>query len=175
MISPSHASYKASIALQVNDPQERQARTENVPRVSSTNLFVDPIQSELPVLGSVTIREKIVDAVGIRLARVPTEASRSALMRDIWVSQDLGDYESYRLVYNADGTHTRFIRVSDNALLGDAGIGAALSLGYLNRVMLAADQRWREAPSRRPPAVLPLRPSPQGAPWRLPTPARTGL
>jgi hypothetical protein len=99
--------------------------------VSSPNLFVDPTESELQVLGSATIREKIFDAVGMRLARVPTEASSSALMRDIWVSQDVGDHEPYRLVYNTDGTHARFIRVSDNALLGDAGIDAALSLRHL--------------------------------------------
>jgi uncharacterized protein involved in exopolysaccharide biosynthesis len=42
-ISQAQISYSASMALQVNDPTQRQAGLVNIPRMSSVSLFVDPI------------------------------------------------------------------------------------------------------------------------------------
>ncbi len=125
-ISQALISYSATIALQVNDPQERQAGLVNIPRMGGINLFVDPIQSEIQVLGSATIREEVVDSLGMRLTRVPAESPRSLVMRDVWVSPDVPDYQSYRLIYNADGTHARFIQASDDAVVGEAPAGTLL-------------------------------------------------
>ena len=94
-ISQAQISYTATMALQVNDPSQRQAGLVNIPRMSSVNLFVDPIQSEIQVLGSASIREEVVDSTGMRLAHVPGEQPRSTLMRDIWVAQDVLDYQGY--------------------------------------------------------------------------------
>ena len=125
-VSQTRVTYSATIALQVNDPQERQAGLVNIPRMGGINLFVDPIQSEIQVLGSATIREEVVDSLGMRLARGPAEEPRSLLMRDAWTSPDVPDYQSYRLIYNADGTHARFIQASDDALVGEAPAGTLL-------------------------------------------------
>ena len=125
-ISQAQISYSASMALQVNDPAQRQAGLVNIPRMNSVNLFVDPIQSDIQVLGSASIREDVVDSTGMRLARVPGDQLRSTIIRDVWVAQDVLDYQNFRLVYNADGTHARFIRASDGALLGEAPAGTLL-------------------------------------------------
>ena len=72
--------------MQVNDPQERSSGLVNIPSVGGLNLFVDPIESEIQVLGSATIKATVVDPRGMRLARVPVEDARSLIMRDVWVA-----------------------------------------------------------------------------------------
>lgn len=125
-VSQSRTTYTATVALQVNDPQERAGGLVNIPSVGGLNLFVDPIESEIQVLRSATIRTTVVDSLGMRLARVPVEDPRSLIVRDVWVSADVPDYQPYRLIYNADGTHARFIRVSDDVLIGEAPAGTRL-------------------------------------------------
>ena len=75
-VSQSRTTYTATVALQVNDPQERSSGLVNIPSVGGLNLFVDPIESEIQVLGSATIKATVVDSRGTRLARVPVEVNR---------------------------------------------------------------------------------------------------
>jgi len=107
--SQSRTTYTATVALQVNDPQERSSGLVNIPSVGGLNLFVDPIESEIQVLGSATIKATAVDSRGMRLARVPVEDARSLIMRDVWVAPDVPDYQSFRLIEEFEGRYDQVI------------------------------------------------------------------
>ena len=107
--SQSRTTYTATVALQVNDPQERSSGLVNIPSVGGLNLFVDPIESEIQVLGSATIKATVVDSRGMRLARVPVEDARSLIMRDVWVAPDVPDYQSFRLIEEFEGRYDQVI------------------------------------------------------------------
>ena len=108
-VSQSRTTYTATVALQVNDPQERSSGLVNIPSVGGLNLFVDPIESEIQVLGSATIKATVVDPRGMRLARVPVEDARSLIMRDVWVAPDVPDYQSFRLIEEFEGRYDQVI------------------------------------------------------------------
>lgn len=108
-VSQSRTTYTATVALQVNDPQERSSGLVNIPSVGGLNLFVDPIESEIQVLGSATIKATVVDSRGMRLARVPVEDARSLIMRDVWVAPDVPDYQSFRLIEEFEGRYDQVI------------------------------------------------------------------
>ncbi|HIC52358.1 MAG TPA: hypothetical protein EYO97_00870 [Gemmatimonadetes bacterium] len=107
--SQSRTTYTATVALQVNDPQERSSGLVNIPSVGGLNLFVDPIESEIQVLGSATIKATVVDSRGMRLARVPVEDARSLIMRDVWVAPDVPDYQPFRLIEEFEGRYDQVI------------------------------------------------------------------
>ncbi len=108
-VSQSRTTYTATVALQVNDPQERSSGLVNIPSVGGLNLFVDPIESEIQVLGSATIKATVVDSRGMRLARVPVEDARSLIMRDVWVAPDVPDYQSFHLIEEFEGRYDQVI------------------------------------------------------------------
>lgn len=108
-VSQSRTTYTATVALQVNDPQERSSGLVNIPSVGGLNLFVDPIESEIQVLGSATIKATVVDSRGMRLARVLVEDARSLIMRDVWVAPDVPDYQSFRLIEEFEGRYDQVI------------------------------------------------------------------
>ncbi len=108
-VSQSRTTYTATVALQVNDPQDRSSGLVNIPSVGGLNLFVDPIESEIQVLGSATIKATVVDSRGMRLARVPVEDARSLIMRDVWVAPDVPDYQSFRLIEEFEGRYDEVI------------------------------------------------------------------
>ncbi|HAC06215.1 MAG TPA: hypothetical protein EYM78_11545 [Gemmatimonadetes bacterium] len=107
--SQSRTTYTATVALQVNDPQERSSGLVNIPSLGGLNLFVDPIESEIQVLGSATIKATVVDSRGMRLARVPVEDARSLIMRDVWVAPDVPDYQPFRLIEEFEGRYDQVI------------------------------------------------------------------
>jgi len=61
--------YSASMALQVNDPEDQQAGLVTRATIGGMNLFVDPIVSEVQVLSSGPVLQGIVDSLGLRLVR----------------------------------------------------------------------------------------------------------
>ena len=133
--SQSRTTYTATVALQVNDPQERSSGLVNIPSVGGLNLFVDPIESEIQVLGSATIKATVVDSRGMRLARVPVEDARSLIMRDVWVAPDVPDYQSFRLIEEFEGRYDQVIidsppvlAVTDSAILAVPTDGVVIVL-----------------------------------------------
>ena len=61
-ISQQETFYSASMALQVNDPEDQQAGLVNS-TLGGMNLFVDPIVSEVQVLSSGPVLQAIVDSL----------------------------------------------------------------------------------------------------------------
>ena len=94
-----------AITNHVYRPQERSSGLVNIPSVGGLNLFVDPIESEIQVLGSATIKATVVDSRGMRLAHVPVEDARSLIMRDVWVAPDVPYYQSFRFIEESEGRY----------------------------------------------------------------------
>lgn len=127
--------YSATVVLQVNDPQDQSGGLVNIQSMGRMSLFVDPIQSEIQVLTSASIRERVVESLGMRLARVPVEEPRSLIMRSVWLSPETPDFQSYRLAYNARGTHAQLL-AADGALLGEAPAGNLMDAGFVHFVVM---------------------------------------
>jgi len=140
-ISRQQTYYSSSTSLQVNDPQERQAGLVQIPRMGGVNLFVDPIVSEIQVLNSSAIKNRVVDSLGMRLRRVPPTDIRSEVMRAIHVAPDATD-GFYRLIYNADDTHAQFL-MPDGTVLEEAEAGRVLDVGFLRFVLQRAPAEQR--------------------------------
>ena len=134
--------YTSSISLQINDPQERQAGLVNVPRMGGVNLFVDPIQSEIQVLSSASIRRVVVDSLGMRLTRFGA-GLRSDLVRNILVAEDAPN-GLYRIVYGQNGDRAQFM-MADGTIIGEAEAGRELDAGFVSFVLqaLPADEEDR--------------------------------
>jgi uncharacterized protein involved in exopolysaccharide biosynthesis len=124
--------YSATLVLQVNDTQ---AQSDGPATSQSMSLFVDPIQSEMQILTSASIQERVAESLGMRLARVPVEEPRSLIMHNVWLSPGTPDFQSYRLVYNAQGTHAQLL-ADDGALMAEAPAGHLLDAGFVRFVVM---------------------------------------
>ena len=134
-VSRERTSYSSTLAMQVNDPQEQSGGLVSFMSMGGMSLFVDPIVSEIQVLSSAAIREEVVDSLGLRLARVPEDEPRSLIMRNIWLSPDAPDFQLFRLVYNALGTHAQ-LNTADGSLLAEAPAGSLLDAGFVRFVVM---------------------------------------
>jgi len=137
-VSRERTTYSSTLAIQVNDPEDQSGGLVSISSMGSMGMFVDPIISEIQVLTSAAIREEVVDALGLRLARVPEDEPRSLIMRNMWLSPDAPDFELYRLVYNALGTHAQLNR-ADGSLLAEAPAGNLLDAGFVRFVVMGIE------------------------------------
>jgi uncharacterized protein involved in exopolysaccharide biosynthesis len=133
-VSRERTSYSSTLAIQVNDAEAQSGGLVSL-SMGGMSLFVDPIVSEIQVLTSAAIREEVVDSLGLRLARVPEDEPRSLIMRNIWLSPDTPDFQLFRLVYNALGTHAQLNR-ADGSLLAEAPAGNLLDAGFVRFVVM---------------------------------------
>ena len=129
-VSRQRVFYQGTLALQVNDPLQRQRGLIAAGRVSGMDIFVDPIESEIQVLRSSTIASTVADSMGLRLRRVPPDALRSQLVQGVRVAAEAPEGR-YQLVYGADGRSAIF-RAPDGTVLGTAEVGTRLDAGFLS-------------------------------------------
>ncbi|MBT7125298.1 MAG: polysaccharide biosynthesis tyrosine autokinase [Gemmatimonadales bacterium] len=135
-ISQQETFYSASMALQVNDPEDQQAGLVNS-TLGGMNLFVDPIVSEVQVLSSGPVLQAIVDSLGLRLVR-DDYGVRSDLARNIWVDSEAPD-GLFELWYDAEGLNAQ-LRNSDGELLVEAPVGTTLDAGFMRFVPQRLDE-----------------------------------
>ena len=119
--------YQGTMSLQVNDPLERQRGLVAGARMSGMDIFVDPIQSEIQVLTSASIKTVVVDSLGMRLRPASPELVRSELFGEAYVAPEVPDGR-YRLVYEAAGRRAQ-LQGFDGTVLGTSEVGARLEGG----------------------------------------------
>ncbi len=85
IVSQQSSVYRSSLSLQVNDPWQRSRSLTGVPGFPTLDGYIDPIQSEIEVLGSTPIAQAVVDSLGLRLVSAGA-VSASALVRDVRVA-----------------------------------------------------------------------------------------
>ena len=79
--------FQSTLSLQVNDPWQRSRALTGVPGFPGLDGYIDPIQSEIEVLGSTPIAQAVVDSLGLRLTSAGS-TQRSALIQGARVSSE---------------------------------------------------------------------------------------
>ncbi len=95
-------SYRSSLSMQVNDPWQRTRSLTRVGSMAAADAFVDPIQSEIEVLGSTPIASAVVDSLGLRLTSDAAGPHRSQLVARARIADDVPSGQ-YLLAYDASG------------------------------------------------------------------------
>lgn len=127
-VSQQKVYYRATLALQINDPLQRSQQLTPGARISGMDVFVDPIQSEMELLRSSSIAVPVVDSLGLRLMSASSDLNRSSLLRNVWVASE-APTGLYRLVYDDTGTAVRFEDRSGQ-ILGAGPVGEAMDVGF---------------------------------------------
>jgi tyrosine-protein kinase Etk/Wzc len=137
--------YETRLTLQVHDPLERSRQLTSSGVRLGTQIFVDPIESEIQVLLSSQIATQVVEALGMRLR--PPEGSglvRSQLVGDVYVSSEAPD-GGYGLRYEADGSSAELVG-PDGTALGSAPVRSRLEAGIVAFTVLPPPSEIRTYP-----------------------------
>ena len=148
--------YRSTLSLQVNDPWQRTRSLTRVSSVGATDVFVDPIQSEIEVLGSTPIAGAVVDSLGLRLTSTPSGTPRSALVDDVSVSREAVS-GLYFVTHGPD--EVAFQDVAGETI-ASARVGEVLDGGWIRFVPRAAPddtRRYQVSIQPRDQAVLQVR------------------
>ncbi len=120
--------YRSSLSVQVNDPWQRTRSLTRVGSMAAADVFVDPIRSEIEVLGSTPIAAAVVDSLGLRLTTMPLDPDRSALVENVKVEPEATD-GLYFLSYTGDGDAN--FADQDGRVLGTAPVGTPIDAGLI--------------------------------------------
>ena len=129
-VSRQRTQYRADLTLQVNDPLQTARALNPTARISSMEIFVDPIESEIQVLQSANIAREVVDSLGMRLAPVSEDLVRSDLFREARVDPD-AEPGTYELAFGENG-ETVTLRGGDGGVLATGAPGQRLDAGFVS-------------------------------------------
>ncbi|RMH14202.1 MAG: polysaccharide biosynthesis tyrosine autokinase [Gemmatimonadetes bacterium] len=134
--------WRSEMAVQVTDPLERARSLTSPTRVSGMDIFVDPMQSQIEVLQSRSIAERVADELGLRLRRRGTNTVRSELFSDAVVT-DEAEPGWYELRYSADGASAALVHAPTGDTVGTADAGEVLEAPGLRFVLKRAPEEFR--------------------------------
>ena len=122
--------YETTSSIQINDPLEvtRQLTVQSR-RLGGISLFVDPMESEIQVLASARVAQRVVEALGLRLRPENANLIRSELFLDAWLDPDMPDV-ALQLAYDDGGVEARILDAGGREL-GTGPVGTVLDLGLL--------------------------------------------
>lgn len=135
--------FQASLTLQVNDPLERSKPLTAGAGLSNSDIYVDPIQSEIELLKSSKVAQEVVSRLGLRVVSQTPEVPRSSLFSDLWVLEE-AVYAEYRLVYREDGGVE--IRRYDGTVISEAAVGDSVDLVEFGFTVQPQPTQEREYP-----------------------------
>ena len=126
--------YQADVTLQITDPMEQSRSLTSGSRLSNSDIFVDPIQSEIELLSSAALARTVVDQAGLRL--LPTDGlMRSDLWKEGWIAPSVPPGTRYQLVHAEDGSLE--LMAADGSTLARSPEGGAVEASGI-RIELAA-------------------------------------
>lgn len=149
--------YRSTLSVQVNDPWQRTRSLTRVGTMAAADVFVDPIRSEIEVLGSTPIAAAVVDSLGLRLTTLPLDPDRSTLVDDVSVSA-MATSGMYFLTFDGDGSAS--LTDSNGLVLGSAPVGTPIDAGSIQltpRADPSDPQRYTLVVQPREQAVLEVR------------------
>jgi len=88
MVGKRPSVFRSTLSLQVNDPWQQSRALTGVPGFPGMDGYIDPIQSEIEVLGSTPIAQAVVDSLGLRLVST-SNTRRSALLAAARISEQV--------------------------------------------------------------------------------------
>ncbi|MEZ4417871.1 MAG: polysaccharide biosynthesis tyrosine autokinase [Gemmatimonadota bacterium] len=115
--------FRSTLSLQVNDPWQRSRSLTSVPGFGADG-FIDPIRSEIEVLGSTPIAAAVVQDLGLRVQTITSPPLRSALFRDARVEPGVPP-QALELAY-LDGNEVALV-APDGRELARGRVGAPLT------------------------------------------------
>jgi len=144
-VSRQRTYFETSLLIQVDDPTDRARPLTSSSLRLQSQIFVDPIESEIQVLRSRQVAEQVVHDLGLRLRpAVSSGIPRSDLFRDIELSEDavLGGYS---LRYGERGQRAELVS-PDGTVLGEAEANTRLDGGSVAFTLMPAPSDSREFP-----------------------------
>ena len=96
--------YQADVTLQITDPMEQSRSLTSGSRISNSDIFVDPIQSEIELLSSAALARTVVDQAGLRVTPEDGSRFRTDLLSRAWIAPTVPPGTRYELVRSADGS-----------------------------------------------------------------------
>ena len=122
--------YETRSSIQINDPLEV-TRGLNVQSMGlgGVNLFVDPIESEIQVLSSAQVAQRVAEDLGMRVLPENANLVRSQLFLDAWVDPDMPD-GPLQLAYDNAGVQARILDAAGRQV-AEGPVGAVLDMGLL--------------------------------------------
>lgn len=96
--------YQADVTLQISDPMEQSRSLTSGSGFSNSDIFVDPIQSEIELLSSSALARTVVDQAGLRLRPEAAGLFRSDLWTGGWIAPTVPPGTRYELVREEDGS-----------------------------------------------------------------------
>ena len=122
--------YETNSSIQINDPLEvtRQLTVQSI-GLTGVSLFIDPIESEIQVLGSAQVARRVIDDLGMRVLPENTDLTRSELFLDAWVDPAMPNVP-LQLVYDNEGVEAWILDAAGRELARGT-VGTVLDLGLL--------------------------------------------
>lgn len=120
--------FRSTLSIQVNDPWQRTRSLTRVGSMAAADVFVDPIQSEIEVMGSTPIAATVVDSLGLRLMSMAGGPARSSLVTDVWVDPGAAS-GLFFLSYPGDGTAE--LTSESGAVLASGPTGEVLDADWI--------------------------------------------
>ena len=127
-VSQQRMIYETRSSIQINDPGEVSLQL-TVQSLSGINLYVDPIESEIQVLASAQVAQRVVEELGMRVLPEDANLVRSQLFLDAWVDPAMPD-GPLQLVYDNAGVQARILDGAGRELAGGP-VGMVLDMGLL--------------------------------------------
>lgn len=121
--------YQADATLQITDPMEQSRSLTSGNRLSNSDIFVDPIQSEIELLSSSALARAVVDQAGLRLLPEAADRFRSDLWTHSWIAPTIPPGTRFELVRAEDGSME--LLGADGSTLDRSPTGATLETSGL--------------------------------------------
>ena len=156
-VSQQPPAFRSSLSMQVNDPWQRTRSLTRVGSLAAADVFVDPIQSEIEVLGSTPIATRVVDSLGLRLRATATGPHPSQLFDRLWISPE-AESGTYVVLYAADGSVS--FQSAGGEVIARAPVAEPADGGWIRFTALPAPddaRRYQVVVQPRDQAVLQVR------------------
>ena len=128
-VSQQRTIYETSSSIQINDPLEVTRSLTVQGALGGINLYVDPIESEIQVLGSSQVAQRVVEELGMRVLPENANLVRSQLFLDAWVDPAMPD-GPLQFVYDDAGVEARILDAAGRELVRGR-VGMVLDMGLL--------------------------------------------
>ena len=128
-VSQQRTIYETSSSIQINDPLEVTRSLTVQGALSGINLYVDPIESEIQVLGSSQVAQRVVEELGMRVLPENANLVRSQLFLDAWVDPAMPD-GPLQFLYDTAGVEARILDAAGRELVRGR-VGTVLDMGLL--------------------------------------------
>ena len=128
-VSQQRTIYETSSSIQINAPLEVTRSLTVQGALGGINLYGDPIESEIQVLGSSRVAQRVVEELGMRVLPENANLVRSQLFLDAWVDPAMPD-GPLQFVYDDAGVEARILDAAGRELVRGR-VGMVLDMGLL--------------------------------------------